>query len=279
MASTPGSTPGSEAGPLDEPGHPPSTALDSPPNPKQRGATGNAMTEHSKASREARPGSLRARRSSVRSPEARAARDAARNAARRVQRIDSRERRMGYAAAIALALVFIVSLAPHLHEHVTTSQIQPAEGLIIGLSLAALIAIGTAIGRRATLGFSVFLAGFAMLSLGSMLLALPFLAIAGWLVIRGYRAEHGKDGAPDPASQHGKDSANAAKSRVEPAKTKRFSILKRSHKTKTGSPRANRGQPRPNKRYTPPKPKPGTPEAVKAYRSRASRPHASRSSQ
>lgn len=129
--------------------------------------------------------------------------------------------------------------------------------LVIGLVLAVAIFVTVRIGRRAPVAFAIAITGVA---LGSLIEMIPFILVAGWLLLRSYRVQ--KNGSPTakaplpgwvppPRPTRGGKRPTATRS---PA---------RSTATSSAKPRT---PPSANKRYTPkapPKKKAASPVASK----------------
>jgi hypothetical protein len=155
-----------------------------------------------------------------------------------VNKIDQRERRFAYAGAL-LGLVMVVGLyAPHLHDKVHRNQADPLTFLVVGVVLSILLAVATAIGRRALVGF---LALFIGLSLG-FIAGLPFLALGGWLIARAMRISQAQAQAKRAAGGSGGSRADSVKGATGTRRKGRE------------DPATGRGRPEASKRYTPPKP-------------------------
>lgn len=105
----------------------------------------------------------------------------------RVKNLEPRERNYSYVAAAVGAGLFCLVLIPVLHKPVPKGQLLPEDFLAIGLVMAAALAISTFVGRRALVAFSALFLSFMATDLGGLLLGLPFLALAGWLLIRSWR--------------------------------------------------------------------------------------------
>ncbi len=155
-----------------------------------------------------------------------------------VNKIDQRERRLSYAAAL-LGLVLVVAIyVPHLHDKVHRNQADPVTFLVVGIVLSILLAVATAIGRRALVGF---LALFIGLSLG-FIAGLPFLALGGWLIARAMRVSQAQAQARRAAQAAGATPGTAGPS----------SGSSRGSGRDHGG--GERTRPEASKRYTPPKP-------------------------
>ena len=105
----------------------------------------------------------------------------------RVKNLEPKERNYSYIAAAVGAGLFCLVLIPILHKPVPNGQLLPQDFLAIGLVMATVLAGATFIGRRSLVAFSALFLSFMATSLGGLLLGLPFLALAAWLLIRSWR--------------------------------------------------------------------------------------------
>ena len=105
----------------------------------------------------------------------------------RVKNLEPKERTYSYIAAAAGAALFCLVLIPILHKPVPNGQLLPQDFLALGLVMATVLAGATFIGRRSLVAFSALFLSFMATSLGGLLLGLPFLALAAWLLIRSWR--------------------------------------------------------------------------------------------
>lgn len=116
------------------------------------------------------------------------------------------------------------------------------------------IAISARIGRRVALAFTVLLTGFALSDAAGLAVAVPFILMGGWLMLRAWRMQ--KFGTTD-ARTVAKINAQARQDRKNGVKSN-FQEPAPSSKS-AGGPRANSTQAPGNfesKRYTPKKPVP-----------------------
>jgi len=157
-----------------------------------------------------------------------------------VNYLDGRERRIGFFATIAeLALTAIVVVPYLVHTHKpSSSELKTMSAvhvfLIEGLVLGALLMLGTLVKRRALLGFASLLVGAWLLQIKALsLLGIAYLGFGLWLVIKVLKYTN-KEGRPQRGA--------AARARS----------IKNSRDASPAL--ANRSAPKPNKRYTPPKP-------------------------
>ena len=174
-----------------------------------------------------------------------------------IDRLDVREKRFSFAAAGGAAIVAVIIYVSETSSHkvLAKGQVSPQTTLTFGLVSAALLLITTFVGRRAPVGF---VALFTFLAFGTYLvLGLPFLALAVWLLYRSWKTQ--RAAAAD---------ARAARSGPGPSASRASST---SAKRSSSGPPKNReakGQARPegNKRYTPKRPPPPAPKPSRRER-------------
>jgi hypothetical protein len=184
----------------------------------------------------------------------------------RVDRLDERERRFSFIAAAAAAalgiIIYVVQTSNH-HFRLTKGQLTPQTTLIVGLVAGALLLAATRLGRRAPVGFVALLTGAAFQNT-SLLLALPFFALAIWILVRSYKVQKQatatlratKAAAAGRSTPPTRSSATTRSGSAPPAR-KPAPTRKRSKGPVT---------PPPNKRYTPKKPAPPPMPAPKLSR-------------
>ncbi|HEX3563971.1 MAG TPA: hypothetical protein VHU17_01250 [Acidimicrobiales bacterium] len=184
-----------------------------------------------------------------------------RDAKRAIYMLNDRERLFSFASAVVAAgfgVAIYVSETSNKHFRLTKSQLTPQTMLLVGLVAAALLVVATLVGRRALVGFMVFFAG-AGFSTNSFVLALPFWALAFWLLYRSSRIQRQRtqelraERAARPRSTNTSGRASGSGSRSS------------SRKAKSGSATGPK-RPEANKRYTPPKPPPKPKPAPPARR-------------
>jgi hypothetical protein len=180
-----------------------------------------------------------------------------------VDRLDERERRFSFAASAGAVLfgIVIYVVETNSHFHPKNGQLSPQTVLIVGLVGGALLFGATLLGRRAPVGFVALFTGLAF-SNSTLFLALPFLALAIWILYRSFKIQR-------------ELAANARAARAE----SKGSVSRSSRSatstsgSRTGSQRkARSGQPaRPeaNKRYTPKRPPPPAPKPSRRERKAA----------
>jgi hypothetical protein len=160
---------------------------------------------------------------------------------------------------VGFGVAIYVSETSNKHFRLAKSQLTPQTMLLIGLAAGALLIVATLIGRRALIGFMVFFAGAAF-STNSFILALPFWALAFYLLYRSSRIQRQRtqelraERAARPRTANPRGSSGRASSSGR-AKGKAASS--------TGPKR-----PEANKRYTPPRPPPKPKPAPPARRAK-----------
>lgn len=160
-----------------------------------------------------------------------------------VYQLDSRERLAGFAGAALAAVGFCAIWIPHLGAHATKASgaLTPDTDLLIGLVMAAALAGATALGRRALVGFVALFIGLGGPWNSYLLAQIPFLALAGWLLMRASRISS----EARRAAQAGKEAGNSRGRRSD---------KEDGRGRKKGDQPAGRRRPEASKRYTPPKP-------------------------
>ena len=155
-----------------------------------------------------------------------------------VNYLDQRERRIAVAATISeLALTMIV-VVPYLTHNNKTSDLKTMGAVHVflfeGLVLFIFLLLGTLLKRRALFGFASLLVGFWLLQIKALsILGIAYVGLGMWLVFKGLKS---------PRAQ----GLGAAR---KPATQPRARGARKSEKAIAG-----RAAPKPNKRYTPPKP-------------------------
>ena len=162
-----------------------------------------------------------------------------------VNYLDQTERRIAVMATIfelALTLVVVVPYLVNNHKH-STSDLKTLSAvhvfLIEGIVLFLFLLIGTALRRRAFFGFASLLVGAWLVQIKALtVLGIAYVGLGMWLVVKGMRSTRGK----------GQGAARGP--RAQP---------KQRRSLKGDKVLASRAAPKPNKRYTPPKPPRRTP--------------------
>jgi hypothetical protein len=184
-----------------------------------------------------------------------------RDAKRAIYMLNDRERLFSFASAVVAAgfgVAIYVSETSNKHFRLSKGELTPQTMLLVGLVAGALLLVATLVGRRALVGFMVFFAG-AGFSTNSFVLALPFWALAFWLLYRSSRIQRQRtqelraERAARPRSGNTSGRASGSGSRSG------------SRKAKGGS-TTGPNRPEANKRYTPPKPPPKPKPAPPARR-------------
>lgn len=168
--------------------------------------------------------------------------------------LDASERRLGFAAAALATVAVAVIWVPRLGQHAVKGQASAGEALGIGLAMAVLIAWAAFLKRRWILAFAALYVGFLGPWSKDFIVGAPFVALAGWLIIRGNRARSAARAATAAEPGPGRTRGAGGRSRASSAPATE-----------------DRPRPSPSKRYTPPKPPP-RPEGSGRGRQRAVRP-------
>lgn len=184
-----------------------------------------------------------------------------RDAKRAIYMLNDRERLFSFASAVAAAgfgIAIYVSETNNKNFRLAKGQLTPQTMLLVGLVAGALLLVATLVGRRALVGFMVFFAGAAF-STNSFVLALPFWALAFWLLYRSSRIQRQRtqelraERAARPRSTNTGGRGRSSGSRSGSRKAK-------------GAGTTGPKRPEANKRYTPPKPPPKPKPAPPARR-------------
>jgi hypothetical protein len=184
-----------------------------------------------------------------------------RDAKRAIYMLNDRERLFSFASAVVAAgfgIAIYVSETSNKNFRLTKGQLTPQTMLLIGLVAAALLLVATLVGRRALVGFMVFFAGAAF-STNSFVLALPFWALAFWLLYRSSRIQRQR------TQELRAERAARPRSTNTNGRGSRSGSGSGSRKSKGGSTTGPK-RPEANKRYTPPKPPPKPKPAPPARR-------------
>ncbi len=191
-----------------------------------------------------------------------------------ITRIDPLERKIGLAAsAFAAVLAVLINVTYMLgHFAVPIAGVTPKNGhcpggfkyvkagntcngvyppnhyilpLVLGLVFALAIFVTVRIGRRAPLAFAIALTGVA---LGSLIEIIPFILVAGWLILRSYRVQkYGSPKAKAPLPGWVPPPRAQGRSRAKPSSSTPTKTKSASASSQAGS----RKPPPANKRYTP----------------------------
>jgi membrane protein implicated in regulation of membrane protease activity len=168
-----------------------------------------------------------------------------------VDRLDGRERLYCYVASVAaviFSLLIYVGETSEKHFHPAKNQFSPVTALLVGLGCAVLLAVTTWIGRRALVGF-VALFAFLGFENSALIIGVPFLVLAIWLLYRSYKVQK-EATARLRADREAGGGTTAARTPRSAATSGRSAAEARAARKKgpTG--------PEPNKRFTPKKPAP-----------------------
>lgn len=183
-----------------------------------------------------------------------------RDAKRAIYMLNDRERLFSFASAVVAAgfgVAIYVSETSNKHFRLAKGELTPQTMLLVGLVAAALLLVFTLIGRRALVGFMVFFAG-AGFSTNSFVLALPFWALAFWLLYRSSRIQRQR-------TQELRAERAARPRSANTGRGSRSGSGSSSRKAKAGGTTGPK-RPEANKRYTPPKPPPKPKPAPPARR-------------
>jgi hypothetical protein len=167
-----------------------------------------------------------------------------------INRIDRREQMLGFAGSAVAAVAFLAIWIPQLGSKVPKGQVPPSTSLIIGLVLAASLALATLTKRRALVGFVALFLGFASPWNKYVIFQLAYMALAAWLLVKAFRVSQ------DAAKARKEQSASGGS--LGPRKAPATSRRGASTSAKRGRSGSAAGSKRPteaNKRYTPPAPK------------------------
>lgn len=145
--------------------------------------------------------------------------------------LDRREMIFGSIAAVAAGALAAVGYYLD-HRSTTVALREDANTILVAMIIGAcMIALGTALRRRAFLGFAALLVGLEQVSFDSQYFGIIYLGFGGWLVYRAMqRSKAMRNSTPSAAAVKGRAVAGRAR---------------------TGT--TSRG-PKASKRYTPPKP-------------------------
>ena len=115
-----------------------------------------------------------------------------------------RERRFSIVAAVLSVLFGLLIYFSETHDksfRLAKGQLTPQTTLLLAIVCGVLLLGATYLGRRAPVGF-VALFTFLMFGTSTLPLGLPFLALAGWLLYRSYKAQ--KEATPATSGRPGR---------------------------------------------------------------------------
>jgi hypothetical protein len=164
-----------------------------------------------------------------------------------VNMLDPRERRLGFFATVlelALTAIVVVPYLNHSHK-VSSSELKTMSAvhvfLIEGIVLGAILLLGTLVRRRALLGFASLLVGAWLVEIKALaILGIAYLGFGLWLVVKVLKHSN-KEGRGARGGQRGGQRAARQPKEVKSS-------------VPTAKALESRSAPKPNKRYTPPKP-------------------------
>ncbi len=202
-----------------------------------------------------------------------------------VNQIDPTERKIGYAGAVLAAVVGVIRYLPYVLSPNTPEQktVSPIRGhvcpggfryekvsgsftcignviyprhtwillMAIILVFAAAMFVATRIGRRAALAFTTLMAGLALEAVVQTILALPFVLVGGWLIVRAWRAQ--RYGSPTAKSAPA-GASSSSRSGGSPRSKSATTNTRTGKRSKNAAARVGpngRVAPQANKRYTP----------------------------
>ncbi len=171
-----------------------------------------------------------------------------------IDRLDEREKRFSFAASGGALLfgVIVYAVENNAHFHPQKGQLSPQTVLVVGLAAGALLLGATLLGRRAPVGFVALFTGLAF-SNSSLFLALPFLALAIWILYRSFKIQ--RDTAANARAARAESKAAPSRGSRSPASTSKPGTSSKTRSRSTSSSR-----PEANKRYTPKRPPPPAPK-------------------
>ncbi len=181
-----------------------------------------------------------------------------------IDRLDERERQFSFIAAggaVLFGVILYVVETENSKFRLHKGQFTPQTALIVGLVAGGLLFGATLLGRRAPIGFLALFTGLLFSNASnSLILALPFLVLAIWILYHSYKIQK-----ETSAKLRAARAESRASRRPAPARSGTLSA-----KTGTGSTKKGRasGSSRPegNKRYTPKRPPPPAPKPSRRER-------------
>jgi len=188
--------------------------------------------------------------------------DSPRGRRRGMERLDPRERRYSFAAGLAAVLFAAIIYFSETRNHsfrLAKGQLTPQTTLLLGLAAGVLMGIATYSGRRAPVAFVGLFSFFIFSNGGGIVVGLPFIGLAGWLLYRSYKIQRQERdrtrearGTPTARDRPKDAPARAAPSRqTSPARKK------------------TPARPEANKRFTPKRPPPNAPKPSRRERKAA----------
>jgi hypothetical protein len=184
-----------------------------------------------------------------------------------IDRLDARERLFSFVATV-LAVLFSIFIGFLAHVKPVKGQLHPQTIFVVGMVGAALLLGATLLGRRAPVGFVALFIG-ASFAQSILFLALPFFALAFWLLYRSFRVQK-EITASMRAARAESGSSSPTRSRASSGAAPARSAPARSSSARAATPAKKRSKgpvgPTPNKRYTPKAPTPPPPPPPKLSR-------------
>lgn len=169
-----------------------------------------------------------------------------------IERLDPRETRLSFAAAAASVVfgVLVYVLEVEDKVHFTKNPDAPVTTLVLALACGVLLLVATLVRRRALVGF-VALFAFLIFGTSSLVLGMPFLALAAWLLYRSYKIQKEASERTRQATSTGSGIASS-RSKTAPAASAGSARGSATRGPTKSGPKAAEA----NKRYTPKRPPP-----------------------
>jgi hypothetical protein len=188
-----------------------------------------------------------------------------------IDRLDERERRFSFIAsggAVALGIVvYLVENSAHFHRQ--KNQLSPQTVMVVGLVGGALLLGATLLGRRAPVGFVALFIGL-LFSNSTLFLALPFLALAFWILYRSYKVQ--REASAEARAARAESTSRARSATRSSGGTSGRAASKGRAPAKQKGRAGSAARPEANKRYTPKRPPPPAPKPSRRERKAAQSP-------
>jgi hypothetical protein len=196
--------------------------------------------------------------------------DTPRGRRKAMERLDERERRFAYSAALA-AVVFAVAIyVAETHNHhfkLTKGQLTPQTTIALGLGAFVLLALATYSNRRAPVVFVCLFTFFVFSNgSGSIVIGLPYMALGGWLLYRSFQIQRRAATAAREGSASSSSSSSSPRAAPRSKSAPERSTPARQKPASRGK---DAGRPVANKRYTPKRPPPPAPKPSRRERKAA----------
>jgi len=143
-----------------------------------------------------------------------------------VDKLDRRERLLGYVSVVLAAVLTILGYFADRHSTVANDRKFATSLLLAGLVVSGILLLGTLLRRRALLGFASFIAGMQMISFSDVT-GILYLFFGGWLIVRVMRKQRHDQAVAKLAGTGGASVAKATKAAV-PAPSARYTPPKRA---------------------------------------------------